>query len=235
MGGSVQEPTPPNSDDLSDRQLADTFTHEALAVRDAVLKNTAVRKRLLAMILHEKVHSELAVRHDANAVTLHASGKDFSSTVFDALREKRMKLDPFQQEYFCEARQASSKLDALIDLLIVDCITAHMQRRTELVHHLATGLKVNVRDNWRPDAAWLSGFQKIQLAHLIAELKGPAHAPAPERRKSELIEVLAKLFADAVDGKLENEQLAKRVNSWLPSNLRAVPPQQGENASETTS
>jgi hypothetical protein len=200
-----------------------------LAVREAVLKDTGVRKRLLAVILHEKVHSEaIAVRHDANAVTLHAGGKDFSSTVFDGLREKRMKLDPFQQEYFCEDRLAyerigklsASKLDALIDLLIVDCITAHMQRRTELVHHLATELKVNVRECWRPDASWFSGFQKIQLAHLITELKGALHAPPPEKKKSELVEVLAKLFADAAEGKLDDRQLAGRANSWLPANLR---------------
>jgi len=65
-----------------------------------------------------------------------------------------------------------------------------MQRRTELVHRPA------------------------------AELKGQAHAPAPERKKSELIEMLAKLFADAAKGKLDDKQLAARVNSWLPSNFR---------------
>ena len=105
-----------------------------------------------------------------------------------------------------------SKLDALIDLLIVDHITAHMLRPTELVQRLAEELKINVRDHWRPDAAWLSSFQKIQLAHLIAELKGPVHAPAPESKKSALVEVLAKLFADAAEGKLEDKQLAERVN-----------------------
>jgi hypothetical protein len=82
--------------------------------------------------------------------------------------------------------------------------------------------KVNLRDNWRPDASWLTGFQKIQMAHLITELKRPAHAPAPERKKSELIEVLVRLFADAAEGKLDDKQLASRVNSWLPSNLREV-------------
>ena len=71
-----------------------------------------------------------------------------------------------------------------------------------------------------PDAAWLSGFQKIQLAHLVAELKGTVHAPAPEKKKSELVEMLDKLFADAATGKLEDKQLTARVNSWLPLILR---------------
>jgi hypothetical protein len=34
--------------------------------------------------------------------------------------------------------------------------------------------------------------------------------------------MLDKLFAEAVDGKLEDKQLAERVNRWLPSNLREV-------------
>ena len=101
-------------------------------------------------------------------------------------------------------------------------ITAHMLRATALVHRLAEELKINVRDHWRPDAAWLSSFQKIQLAHLIVELTGPVHTPAPESKKSALVEVLAKFFADAAEGRLEDKQLAERVNSWLPSNLRKV-------------
>jgi hypothetical protein len=95
-----------------------------------------------------------------------------------------------------------------------------MQHRTELVQILADELKVNIRDFWRPDAAWLSSFQKIQLAHLIVELRGAGFAPAPERKKSELVEVLAQLFTDAADGKVEDRKLAERVNRWLPSNLR---------------
>ena len=59
------------------------------------------------------------------------------------------------------------ELNGLIDLLTVECITAHLQRRTELVWILATELGVEVRRYWRPDERWLSSYQKIQLAHLI--------------------------------------------------------------------
>lgn len=230
-GGAGEKPKPPTSDELSDKQLAATFTHQALAVREALLKNSGARMRVLALILHDKVRSEaLAVRHEPNGTTLHATSDGFSSSALDRLREKRAKLDPFEKQHFVEDWQgyeqvgklSASKLDSLIDLLIVDCVTAHMQRRTELVHHLAAELKVNVRDYWRPNIAWLSGFQKIQLAHLITELKGPVHAPAPEKKKSELVEMLAKLFADAAEGKLEDKQLAEKLNRWLPSNLREV-------------
>jgi hypothetical protein len=103
-----------------------------------------------------------------------------------------------------------------------------MQSRTALVCQLAEELKVNVRDHWRPDAAWLSGYQKIQLAHLITQLKGPVHAPAPERKKSDLVAELDKLFTDAADGKLEDKPLAERLNRWLPSSLR-----QSEESSKT--
>jgi len=72
------------------------------------------------------------------------------------------------------------------------------------------------------DAEWLSSFQKIQLTHLVVELMGKVNAPAPERKKSELVESVAKLFADAADGKLEDKKLAERLNSWVPTNLREV-------------
>jgi len=228
---TAEKPKPPTSEDLSDAQRAVTFTHQALGVRVALLKNTSARKRLLALILHDKIRSEaLAVRHEANGTDLSASSDDFSSTVLERLKEKRSKLDPFHDKHFVEDHQGyerlaeltASKLDALIDLLTVECITAHLQRPTQLVQHLAAQLKVNVREFWRPDAQWLSGFKKIQLAHLIVELKGQVHAPAPEKKKSELVDVLAKLFADAAEGNLADKSLSERINTWLPTNLRAV-------------
>jgi ParB family transcriptional regulator, chromosome partitioning protein len=220
----------PTSDDLCDRQLSTTFTHQALAVREAVLKDNDARTRLLALILHDKVRSEaLAIRHDANGTSVHASTVvTFKSAAYDQLTQKRTNLDPFTQKHRIEdvegyealGNLSAGKLGALIDLLIVECITAHMTRRTPLVEYLATQLKVNIRDYWRPDAEWLSGYQKIQLAHLMTELMGVVHAPAPERKKSELVELLATLFADAADGKLEDKELAGRVNTWIPANLR---------------
>jgi hypothetical protein len=229
--GAIDSPKAPTSDELSDKQLAATFTHEALAVREALLKNPVACKRILVMILHEKIRSEaLSVRRDANGTTLHASSPEFISAAFDRLNEKRAKLDPFNTEHFVEdaagyetlGTLSAAKLDALIDLLIVETITAHPLRPTALVRHLAEELKINLRDHWRPDAAWLSSFQKIQLAHLIVELKGAVNAPSPETKKSALIEALAKLFAEAAEGKLDDRPLADQVNAWLPFNLRAM-------------
>ena len=72
--GSVEVPKPPTSDDLKDLQLATTFTHQALGVREALLKAGPTRKRILAMILHDKVRSEaLAIRLDVNNTTINAS------------------------------------------------------------------------------------------------------------------------------------------------------------------
>lgn len=229
--GESGQPKPPTPDELSDKQLAVTFTHQAVAVRHALLANPAARKRIVALILHEKVRSEaFALRHEANGTTFHASSEGFSSPAWEELRQKRAKLDPLASEHSVSDRDAyerlaklsGAKLDALIDLLIVECLTAHTLRRTELVCELADELKVNVRGSWRPDAAWLLSFQKFRLSQLIGELKGPVHAPGPERKKSELVEILAKLFADAAEGTLEDKQLAERVNRWLPSNLRSM-------------
>ncbi|MGD0770580.1 MAG: ParB/RepB/Spo0J family partition protein [Tepidisphaeraceae bacterium] len=239
--GSGGQPEPPTSDDLSDRQLAATFTHQTLAVREALLKATDSRKRILAMILHEKVRSEaLAIRHEANGITLHATQDEtFASAAGQQVKEKRTQLDPFAEDHFVEDQAAydrlgeltDNRLDKLIDLLTVECVTAHLQRRTELVHQLSVELKVNIRTFWRPDGAWLTSYQKIQLVHLMAELHGSTYNPDNEsRKKSELVEVLAKLFADAAEGKLEDKQLAERANQWLPSNLREISPDKAENA-----
>ncbi len=43
-----------------------TFTHQALAVREALLGHKQARRRVLVLILHEKIRAEaLAIRHDA--------------------------------------------------------------------------------------------------------------------------------------------------------------------------
>jgi hypothetical protein len=227
--GGGNQPPPPTSDDLAEKQLAVTFTQQAVAVREALLKNGSARRRVLALILHDKVRSEaLAIRHDANGTTLHASSEGFVSPPFDRIREKRAKLDPFATQpnvddltaYQKFGDLSASKLDALIDVLTIECITAHLQRQTDLVHHLAEELKVNIRDHWRPDAAWLAGFQKIQLSQLISEILGPAHTPSPDKKKSELVEALANLFTAAATGTVEDKKLAERLNQWLPANLR---------------
>ncbi|MBC7834260.1 MAG: hypothetical protein H7Y88_04060 [Phycisphaerales bacterium] len=104
---------------------------------------------------------------------------------------------------------------------MVECISARFQRRTPLIRILARELSVNIRDLWRPDAAWLGSYKKAQLAHLMGELRGPAHGAAAFRqKKSELVAELATLFSEAADGRLEETDLAARVNAWLPTNLR---------------
>lgn len=229
----VSSPPPPplTSDDLREGQLGATFTHEALAVRQALLGNTLARKQVLALALHDKVRKEaIALRSEANATTLHADHSEgFASPARDELARRRKEVDPFAADHSVTDDDAyerlesltEKQLDELIALLTVDCISAHPMRRTELVQRLAVELGVNVRDQWRPDAAWLAGYQKVQLAHLIGELRGLPHAAAAEhKKKSELVEILAALFTDAADGKLADPALADRVNQWLPSNLR---------------
>jgi hypothetical protein len=228
---SSEEQHPPTSDDLSDRQLSTGFTHQALAVRQALLADRLARKRLLVMILHDKLRIEaLAISHAANGTTLHAEhSENFKSPAWAALLEKRAELDPFRahrtlsdvEVYNTLKALKEPQLDKLIDLLTVEALTAHPLRQTELIFLLATSLKVDVRTTWTPDASWLSGYQKCQLSHLMGELRGPVYNPSDEKRKkSELVEALATLFADAAAAKLEDKDLAERVNHWLPANLR---------------
>jgi ParB/RepB/Spo0J family partition protein len=231
--GNGGRPIPPTSEELSDKQLAASFAHEALAVREALLSHGAVRWRLLALILHDGVAAEgLSVRHEANGTTVLASnGEAFRSPVFDRLKDQRATFDPLGEGRFVSDVNAYAKLselsaaqlDRLIDGLIVGCLTAHPARRSRLVEVLSGEMKVNVRETWRPDGAWLAGYQKSQLAHLMAELRGPVYDPAREnRKKSELVTALATLFTDGAEGRIEDAGLAERVNGWLPANLREL-------------
>jgi ParB family transcriptional regulator, chromosome partitioning protein len=232
--GAANVPKPPTSDDLRDGQLATTFTHQALAVREALLGDDIRRKRVLVLILHDKVRSEaLSIRHEANDTTVHVDHAEaFTSTALDKLRERRAQLDPLHGQHYADDQTAyeavkglsERKLDSLIELLTVECLTAHQRRKTALVCRLADELSVNVRQYWRPDERWLSGYQKIQLAHLIGEMRGPVHAKAAEnKKKSELVSELVKLFSDAAAGQIEDAKLAAKLNEWLPSNLRDEP------------
>jgi len=227
------------SDDLTDRQKATTYTHRALAVRGALLENDKVRRCVLALLLHEKVRADgLTVRHDANTTDLHAEkAEGFVSSVREALRQRLAELDPFAGDYIIETATAyrrlmdlpDAQLVALIDVLAVHSVIAHLHRPTELVALLAGDLGVNVRRYWRPDAAWLAGFKKIQLAHLIGQLRGPVYeGPALKRKKSELVEELAGLFTDAAEGRLDDPALIERVNPWLPANLRHEQPEEAD-------
>jgi ParB family transcriptional regulator, chromosome partitioning protein len=228
-----EDSQPPTSDDLSDRQLALTFIHQVLAVQQSLIALPRSRKRILAMILHEKVNSEsLAIHHEAKAISVTlAQDKDFKSDAADEMRSKREKLDPFVGEHWIRDVEAyerlgklsESRLDKLLDLLAVECLTTHLKRGTELVQCLAAELKVDIRNHWRPDETWLAGYQKFQLAQLLHELHGSKYQPMNDaRKKSELVQTLAKLFSDAAEGKLEDKELAERVNRWVPANLRAA-------------
>jgi len=227
---ATEEPKTATSNDINDRQRAVTFTHQALCVREALLKNTAARKRLLALLLHDKVRSEaIAMRHEVNGTNLQADNSEgFKSPAHDRLSAIRAKLDPTAQLSHVDDLQAfelleqlsDKKLDALIDVLVVDLVIAHPQRSTPLVMQLAGQLNVNVRNDWTPDAAWLGCYQKIQLAHLFTEFSGSVAAPPADRKKSVLVEQLTRLFADAAAGNIADKALADKVNAWLPANLR---------------
>lgn len=148
------------------------------------------------------------------------------------MRRRRAEDDPFKDDYSIDEAEAYARLadvpeatlDDLIALLAVECVTTQLARGTPLVRRLAGELGVNVRQQWRPDAAWLAGYQKGQLTYLMAELRGPVYDPRQERRKKlQLVEALATLFADAAEGRVDDPKLAQRLNTWLPVNLRAEP------------
>jgi ParB family transcriptional regulator, chromosome partitioning protein len=229
-GHTATAPKPPTPADLSDPQLATLYTQQAIAVRAALLDHPLARKRLLVMILHDKVRSEaLSIGHEANGTTLCADKTEsFASPALQTLRDRLAQCDPFKNETYLEDTDAygtlllmsEKELDNLIAVLIAQALTAHLSRPTALVGVLADELKVEVRQQWRPDDVWLSGYTKLQLADLLGSLRDPAFGNAAlKSKKSELVAQVATLFAEAAEGKLTDAALAKRVNAWLPEGV----------------
>lgn len=77
---------------------------------------------------------------------------------------------------------------------------------------------MSLRTHWSPEADWLGGYQKAQLAHLAGVLRPGSTQAAMQRKKSELVEELAGVFAKAAtDPKhFTDKQFTERVNAWLP-------------------
>ena len=50
--------------------------------------------------------------------------------------------------------------------------------QTPLLQVIRDELGVEVRSQWTPGGAWLGGYQKAQLAHLVGVLKGGAEGHA---------------------------------------------------------
>jgi len=233
MGTNGPVPVP-TCDDLSPKQLAAVLTHQALAVREAIAKDRLVRKRLIVLALHERVRTDaITIRHTANGTRLHArSGESLRSEVWDAQQARRKEIDPLtDQEHYDEVeaytqleRLSDKELDALIAVLIVESLTNHAQRSTPLIDRLAEELSVSLRTQWTPDASWLNGYCKAQLADLVGKFRPAARASALQRKKSELVSELAGLFQRAATpGEITDTDLAQRANAWLPARLMPTP------------
>ncbi|MBL0869739.1 MAG: ParB/RepB/Spo0J family partition protein [Phycisphaerales bacterium] len=233
VGGNDGRDTPPTSDDLSDRQLAEVYMHEAIAVREAVAKDRIVRKRLMVLALHDKIAIDaVAVRFGSNGIGRFAEQREgFASQAYQAQQDRRRAIDPFadaqvvdEAEGYTRVKTVPEKeLDVLLGVLIVEAITGHTNRLAPLVELLREELGVSLRTHWTPDRAWLNGYTKAQLAHLLGELKGPTWGKvAMQKKKSELVYELAGLFRTAKDdpASLNDQALAERVNTWVPAVMK---------------
>ncbi len=226
----------PTSNDLSDPQKAEFYTHELLAVREALGRDAHARKRLLVMVLHDKIGRDaLALRRVATGAGLHAErGDEFKSSLLEMQRAHRRDVDLFADDQSVtevEAYQrlgtlSEEQLDAMIGVLVVEFLTASLTEPTPLVELLRdelVGVGVSVRTHWTPGAGWLAGYRKSQLAHLLGELWGPAHGPSYAAasltsKKSDLVKDVADLFRKAAEGpdSLGDAELADRVCRWVP-------------------
>jgi ParB family chromosome partitioning protein len=242
---------PPTSEDISDRQQQAAFAHETIAVRSVLLGDTQQsarsRRILLALMLSESGAARgggLLIRREADPieryVEIHTEhDPPFSSETWQGITDHRSDVDPLDDKnligegivaaYLRLQELSDEQLDRLIDLLIVQAVSGSLNHHNGLIVELVQDLGVELRDFWTPDAGWFTGYRKIQLAHLIGELRGKVHGHAAERmKKSELVESVSTLFAKAKAGEFDDAELCKRINEWLPSCVRLESSEQAE-------
>lgn len=245
-GVALDTPRPlPTPDDLSDRQKAAVWVFETLAVRQALMQDAKRRRVLLAMILHPTVRSDgMAVRTESDSLTRYVEAHrtddapHFASAAWDDLDARRALVDPFREASWVEPLEAyetllqlpADQLEELIDLLTVQALVGSLNHHDPLSVRLSADLGLELRtvdgeaaQGWKPDTEWLKGYKKIQLAGLMGELRGPAYGSAAEKmKKSELVAILAGLFADGAANTLPfpDEALVDRLNRWTPSCVR---------------
>ena len=236
-GEATEAPKPPTSEDLSDRQKEAAYVHETLAVRSALLHDYADRTRrvLLVLMLAEGVYRDgLLARAESDPVGRYVQNRPedkgpFVSEAWDQINQEDAERNPFAKTMGTDPVKAyqrlmkldDAQLNGLIDLLIVQRVAGSLQHHTALIARLVQDLGVQLRDYWTPNAEWFASYKKIQLAQLIGKLRGKTHGTAAERmKKTELVNALDSLFADARDGKLDDPAVAERVNAWVPSCVR---------------
>lgn len=213
---------------LTDPQKEALSAHHALAVRVAVAGNPLVQKRLLVLALHGEIARDaIAIRHAPSDTSSFAGGEASPSPAWVTLTTQQDGVDPFVGEHFIDEAEAYRRLceldeptlDRIIASLVPNILTGFKHRSTPLLEAIASELTVNPRQHWTPDAQWLAGYRKIQLAGLLGTLKGPPHGSAAlSRKKSELVVELAALFEKAASepASLNDAALAARVKGWMP-------------------
>jgi hypothetical protein len=213
---------------LTDPQKEALSAHHALAVRVAVAGNPLVQKRLLVLALHGEIARDaIAIRHAPSDTSSFAGGEASPSPAWVTLTTQQDAVDPFIGEDYVDEAEAYRRLceldeptlDRIIASLVPNLLTGFKHRSTPLLETIANELAVNPRQHWTPDAEWLAGYRKIQLAELLGTLKGPPHRSAAlSRKKSELVVELATLFEKAANdpGSLNDDALVARMNGWMP-------------------
>ena len=225
----------PNLNNLSEAQQSELFTQELIAVREALAADRIARKRILVMVLHDRIERDAIMLHrHTHGADAHSRTQGFVSSILDAQRERRNSADIVAQEESVSEVEAYERLcslteeglDALIDTLTLDVLRANTNKPTPFVRKLRETLGVQIRSCWTPDASWLSGYRKAQLAELFGQLNGPTHGPATApRKKAELISCLAHLFKTAAHSpaQIDDPELVEQLNTWLPQRVMTEP------------
>ena len=212
--------------------------HKAIAVQNALLNNPRKAKEIL-------VAKKLATFEDHPCLRYFDDGASHSPAL-DALNQKaRLVLSYFGKDedqatwsdlkclfqydvgeaYYAVQSLSDEQLEEIaLTLEALEFGTTYLDTldvyEDSIANHVALSLKVDMRENWRPDEAFLKRRNKEQLASIIKEAGcSGKFGNGQGYKKGELVEVMAKHFAHVLNLESPNAHELK-AQFWIPEAMQ---------------
>lgn len=235
--------------------------HKSMAVQNALLANPRIakevavvqmiagdgRRRGVSLSPHDCLRRFAYAEQDpATYAAIEAEARDLWNALGQALDEdgsdicSRLLYSHSDQVAWYEAvkRLSDAQLDRLHLLLTTLCFgqadcSALDTNADSLFNRVAVDLKVDMRAHWTPDNDFLERRSKEQLERIVsdADLRWKI-ASGPKIKKGDLVNAIAKAFAEAKDADEPDSRYAQ-ARDWLPEAMAfpAIDPDAAEDAS----
>jgi len=223
--------------------------HKSMAIQGALLAHPRKAKEVAAvLLLLGSVSGSDLVRlkpHSCRAYLGAQERKPKAHMVVEAetlwiaeklglsKKGKKAKSDPWEAPSACEPsalyaavkRLKEKDIDRMITALLVSCFgqegVEELDTERSFFNLLAEDLKVSMREWWVPDADFLSGFRREELARMAVQCGASVRlGRLQDYGKHKLVEALAKYFERTADPKAELDKYDRKGRSWLPAMMQ---------------